>query len=281
MPWLIFRPTVSAQIESPLPTGPRQPLVAPIVGAETAFAPAKVTGTHQPRASHSLISIQALLGIGAYLSLGIPYLRRTHGLNRLDTSKRYLFVCNHVSLLDTILLGGLCWRSGCYPILVLGDKAVWHASWIKRLLSSRIGFLLERGKLNPGRIRELQDFGRASSEFHLVVFPEGTRGDGVRVGSCQPGIYYIAQEARLPMVPVFFENMQLVSTKTGRFHAIGGLRKVEVHFGQPITPDDYLQIPREEFPDFVRRSIATVIPIRPALTMPHAKVAKDAKETIS
>jgi 1-acyl-sn-glycerol-3-phosphate acyltransferase len=258
----ILRPSVSAQLESQLPTSTRQPLVSPIVPSAKTFPALKIAGAQPPRVTRKLISIQALLGIGAYLSLGIPYLRRTHGLQRLDVSRRYLFVCNHVSLLDTILLGGLCWRSGCYPILVLGDKSVWHASWIKRMLSSRIGFLLERGKLNPGRIRELQEFGRAASEFHLVVFPEGTRGDGICVGPCQPGLYYIAQEARLPMVPIFFENMQFVSKKTGRFHPIGGLRKVEVHFGLPISAESYLPIPRVEFSEFVRRSIATALPSR-------------------
>ena len=253
---------MSAQLESQLPADTSQPLVSPIISPAKTFPTFKPADVRQPQVTRELISIQALLGIGAYLSLGVPYLRRTHGLDRLDTSKRYLFVCNHVSLLDTILLGGLCWRSGCYPILVLGDKSVWHASWIKRVLSSRIGFLLDRGKLNPGRIRELQEFGRASG-FHLVVFPEGTRGDGLRVGPCQPNLYYIAQEARLPMVPVFFENMQLVSTKTGGFHPVGGLRKVEVHFGSPISSEEYLQVPREEFSDFVRRSIAATLPSRP------------------
>ena len=163
-----------------------------------------------PPVTRGLVFVQSLLGVGAHLFLGLPYLRRTHGLERLRPDRRYLFVCNHVSLLDTILLGGLCWRSGCIPILVLGDKTVWHASWIKKLLSSRIGFLLDRGKLNPNRIAELQRFGRAGKEFQLVVFPEGTRGDGVNVLPCQPGIHYIAQEARLPIVPVFF-----------REHAIG------------------------------------------------------------
>ena len=69
-------------------------------------------------------------------------------------------------------------------------------------------------------------------------------------------MYYVAQEARLPIVPVFIENMQFVSTKTGRFHPIGGLRKVEVHFGEPIFPEDYLSLQREEFLEFVRLSIA-------------------------
>ena len=209
-----------------------------------------------PRVTRGVKFIQWWLGLGATLFLALPYLRRTHGLKRLDPRLRYLFVCNHVSLLDTILLGSLCWRADCYPILVLGDKAVWHANWFKKLLSSKIGFLLERGKFNPNRLDELQKFGRSGQDFHLVVFPEGTRGDGVNVRTCQPGIYHIAQEARLTLQPVFFENMQLISTKTGPLHLFGGLRKVEVHFGPPIPPEQYLTLPREEFCEFIRQRIA-------------------------
>jgi 1-acyl-sn-glycerol-3-phosphate acyltransferase len=216
------------------------------------------------RVSRSLIFIQALLGFGATLFFAVPYLRRTHGLDRLRASQKYLFVSNHVSLLDTVLLGGLCWRCGCYPILTLGDKKVWHASWLKKILSRKIGFLVERGKLNPGGIRELQEFGRAGNKFHLLVFPEGTRGNGVNVAAPQPGIYFIAREARLPIVPVFIENMQCVSTKNGKFHPLDGLRKIEVHYGEPIAPEKYLCLPREEFLEFVRQSITTARQSQPA-----------------
>ncbi|MGD1088009.1 MAG: lysophospholipid acyltransferase family protein [Verrucomicrobiota bacterium] len=220
--------------------------------------------TNQVRTSRRLVLIQAFLGIGAYLAIALPFMRRVHGMERLRPDRRYLFVANHVSLLDTILLGALCWRSGCYPILTLGDKNVWHASWIKRLLSSRIGFLLERGKLNPRRIRELQEFGHAGRQFHLIVFPEGTRGDGINIASSQPGIYFVAQEARLPIVPLFIQNMQLVSTKTGRFHPIAGLQKVEVYFGEPVEPGVYLPMPREEFMEFIRQRIMAAQPSQPA-----------------
>ena len=229
-----------------------------------------MTFSNHPQATRRLVFVQSLLGLGAHLFLALPYLNRVRGMERLDPNQRYLFVCNHVSLLDTILLGALCWRSRCYPILVLGDRDVWHASWMKKMLSSRIGFLLERGKFNPNRIRELQSFARASKEFHIVVFPEGTRSDGLHVGPCQPGIYFIAQEAKVPMVPVFFENMQLVSTKNDRFRPLSGLRKVEVHFGDPIAPDDFLKLPREEFLEFVRRRIESARPSQSAVYLSPA-----------
>lgn len=210
----------------------------------------------QPRVTRSLVFIQWLMGLGAHLFIVLPYLRRVHHLERLRAGERWLIVCNHVSLIDTILLGAICWRAGCYPIVVLGDRKVWHASRLKKMLSAPIGFLLERGKLNPNRVNELEAFGRASNEFTLVVFPEGTRGDGVNVGPCQPGLHYIAQAAQRPIVPLFIENMQLVSTKKGRYHAFRGLRKVEVHVGEPIAPEKYLSLSREEFSEFIRQSIA-------------------------
>lgn len=210
----------------------------------------------QPRVTRSLVIIQWLMGLGAYLFIVLPYLRRVHNLDRLRSGQRWLIVCNHVSLIDTVLLGAICWRAGCYPIVVLGDRRVWHANWIKRMLSAPIGFLLERGKMNPNRVNELEAFGHASEQFTLVVFPEGTRGDGVTVGPCQPGLHYIAQSAQRPIVPLFIENMQLVSTKKGRYHPFRGLRKVEVHVGEPIAPDEFLSLSREEFSEFIRQSIA-------------------------
>jgi hypothetical protein len=72
-------------------------------------------------------------------------------------------------------------------------------------------------------------------------------------------------------VPVFIENMQWVSTKAGPFRPIGGLRKIEVHFGEPILPEKYLGLPRAEFLEFVRRSITTA---RQPQSAAHSAVIK-------
>lgn len=230
------------------------------------------TETDQPRATRGTVAAQFLLGLILQFVLALPFLRRTHGLERLRPTQRHLFVVNHISLLDTLLLAALCWRFGYYPILVLGDKNIWHASWLRRFLSRRTAFLLERGKLNPNRLHELEDYGRAGKEFQLIVFPEGTRGDGIHVAPCQPGIYFIAQAARLPLVPVFIENMQLISTKNGPFHPVRGFRKVEVHFGELIPPETYLPLPREEFLEFVRQKIASAKTSSTMSTGPHGNV---------
>jgi 1-acyl-sn-glycerol-3-phosphate acyltransferase len=210
---------------------------------------------HPRRSSRGLVLTQWLLGLPLQFLLALPFLHRTHGRGRVSPRERYLFVVNHISLLDTLLLATICWRLRLWPILVLGDKGVWHASALRKFLSRSTAFLLERGKLNPNRIRELQAYGRSGKDFHLIVFPEGTRGDGVNVATCQPGIYFIAREAQIPIVPVFIENMQLVSTKAGRFHPVQGFRKVEVHLGEPISPEKYLTMPREEFLEFIRAQI--------------------------
>jgi len=220
--------------------------------------------TNQRQVSRGLMWIQAVIGFSVYVGMTLPYLRRTHGLARLQSGQRYLFACNHISLLDSILMGGWCWRTGRYPILVLADKNVWHASRLRRWISRHTSFPLERGKLDKDRIHDLQAFGRAGKDFQLIVFPEGTRGDGVKVAPCQPGIFFIAQAARIPIVPVFIENMQLISTKTGRFHLWRGWRKVEVHFGEPIVPATFLALPRKEFVAFVRERITAARTQSPA-----------------
>ncbi|MDY7095415.1 MAG: lysophospholipid acyltransferase family protein, partial [Acidobacteriota bacterium] len=154
--------------------------------------------------------VQLVLGVLVLLFLNLPYIRRATGVHRRRRGEtRRLYVCNHVSLLDTPLMASVLWTHGHRPVFVLGDAAVWNRNWFTRAVSARVGFLMQRGRMSRHRIEELQSFGRCAREFELVVFPEGTRGAGHRIGRCQPGIYYIAQAAQVPIVPVFLEDMHL------------------------------------------------------------------------
>ena len=100
-----------------------------------------------------------------------------------------------------------------------------------------MGFLIDRGRPSKFRVESLHEFARHIDRFELVVFPEGTRGNGSQVGRCQPGVLHVAEEAGVPIVPIALCNMQRVSTKKGRFHLIGGLRQVVIRIGEEFTPD--------------------------------------------
>ena len=201
--------------------------------------------------------VQHTLWVFTYLLVVLPYRKAARGVPACD-GRRLLFVANHVSLLDTPMLAAQL--HGHVPLLVLGDAGTWRRNFVRRLLSARIGFLLDRGRHAKEVVRQLRAFGACGSRFTLIVFPEGHRGDGIHVQECLPGIYHVAREAKLPMVPVFIENMQLVSSKATPFRPVRGLRKVVLHFGAEIAPEKYLGLPRAEFCRQVRERIQALAP---------------------
>jgi 1-acyl-sn-glycerol-3-phosphate acyltransferase len=207
----------------------------------------------------SAMVAQLILGAGCKVLFCLPYLRKIHGLRELP-HKRYLYVCNHVSLLDTILLGGIFWWSRRLPIFVLGDRGVWKENWIRRALSAKLGYLLDRGRVSKDVMRQLRTFGKASERFSLIVFPEGTRGDGQTVLECRPGAHVIARAAGVPIVPIFIENMQLVSSKTEPYTPMRGLRKIHVHFGRSWEPEDYRGLSTDDFCREVRARLQELAP---------------------
>ncbi len=229
---------------------------------EPATTPAKAErpAREPQRANWTHVFAQQVLGIGCYLVFVFPYVREIAGLAELPRGQRFIFASNHVSLLDTLVLGGILWSRQRLPLLVLGDQAVWHANWLRRLLSAKLGFLIARDRHTKTRLSELANFGRSGETFDLLVFPEGTRGDGRTVGACQPGIYYVSRAAGLPLVPVFLENMQRVSSKRGTFHPLRGLRQVKVRFGPPIPPEELAALDRTELVALVRERMQALAP---------------------
>ena len=212
-----------------------------------------------PQATRSTRFAQLFLGVLCRFGVCAAYQRRTVGLRDLPR-RRCLYVSNHVSLLDTLILGGNFFGVGRLPFLVLGDLTVWEKSWLRRLLASRIGFLIDRTRLSKDVVRQLKCFGRAHRDFELLVFPEGTRGDGVTVKTCQPGIASIARAARIPIVPVFIENMQRVTSKTTPFRPVRGLRQIVVHYGAPWSPDEYLELSPDALREGTRERIQALRP---------------------
>lgn len=66
----------------------------------------------------------------------------------------------------------------------------------------------------------------------LIVFPEGTRGDGLQVGPFKSGIYYLWRERPdVQFVPVYLSNLNRILPK-GEFLPVPVISRVT--FGAPL-----------------------------------------------
>jgi 1-acyl-sn-glycerol-3-phosphate acyltransferase len=89
----------------------------------------------------------------------------------------------------------------------------------------------------------------------LILFPEGTRGTGEKVGAFRGGLYYLAmRRPDVELVPAYLENMNRILPK-GEFLPVPMLSLLT--FGRPIQVE-----PGEEKDAFLERAREAVSSLR-------------------
>lgn len=77
----------------------------------------------------------------------------------------------------------------------------------------------------------------------LVIHPEGTRSEDGHLGKIHSGAALIAKRAHVPMVPVFIDGAYEIFSRHVKYPKFkdkdGKKKKIIVHFGAPIHPDNY------------------------------------------
>ena len=97
----------------------------------------------------------------------------------------------------------------------------------------RMGMLfIERGsaRSSPQRLRDAVALVRSGA--HLCAFPEGTRSRDGTIGTFKGGLFQVAIEAGVPVVPVAIEGSGAVLPSAGFKVRPGTIR---VRFGEPIA----------------------------------------------
>lgn len=154
-----------------------------------------------------------------------------------DTRQRIYFA-NHSSHLDIVLL----WSSLPDEIRDLTRPVAARDYWDKKgwrsYLAERIfrAILIDRPGKSESRISPLatieQTLKALGARYSLIIFPEGTRGEGEGLARFKSGIYHLAK--RMPgveLVPVYMENLNRILPK-GRFVPVPLLSNVT--FGPPL-----------------------------------------------
>lgn len=173
------------------------------------------------------------------------------GLDKLDKTRPYIFMSNHVSNVDPPILIPLI--PGRTSVLV--KKELFRYPVLGRAM--RLGSLVpvDRGNREAGisAVREAAEVMRQG--INMTIYVEGHRSADGRLMPFKKGPFYLAMECSVPVVPVTIAGTYEVMPKR-RFALKPGT--VTVTFHDPIEPKDFAS--REHLMEKVRAVINEGLP---------------------
>jgi 1-acyl-sn-glycerol-3-phosphate acyltransferase len=151
---------------------------------------------------------------------------RVRGRERLRRDAVYVFVSNHQSIYDIPVI---FWHLPFQMRIVAKDSLANFPVWGWHL--RRTGHVLVNRK-HPGAITLKRVARLMRQGVSLVVFPEGTRSPDGRLSRFKGGVFLLAIEAGLPIVPLSVDRTRYVMRK-GRRMTCPGVVDLTVH--EPIA----------------------------------------------
>lgn len=168
------------------------------------------------------------------------------GLTRLVTGVRARWICsppgsvprvyfaNHTSHLDTLVIWASLPKRLRARTRPVAAADYWDRSGLRRWLATRVlnALLVDRsgGCGSRESLRRLTDALAAGDS--LILFPEGTRGDGAAIGELRPGLYFVARrQPEAELIPVYLQDLSRILPK-GEFLPVPILGTAT--FGEPI-----------------------------------------------
>jgi len=170
------------------------------------------------------------------------------GREHLEPGQAYVFAANHQSNVDPPLLFAYLG-----PITgAIAKKELTKFPIIKQ------GFPLAHVVPIDRRNREsaIESTRRGAAElrkgYSLMAFPEGTRSEDGRVKEFKKGVFFMALEAGVPVVPVVVNDTRLVWRKGGKVITPGD---VYLEILPPVSAEGYDESNIEELIERVRSQI--------------------------
>lgn len=164
--------------------------------------------------------------------------------------RQRIYFANHSSHLDFVVLWSALPSEIRAKTRPIAAKDYWEQTALRRYLANNVfhAVFLERVAPTKAKPSEESHFvGRhlieemaeaLGTENSLILFPEGTRGTGEKVGPFRSGLYHLAsRRPDVELVPAYLENLNRILPK-GEFLPVPMLSLLT--FGEPlhIKPDE-------------------------------------------
>lgn len=167
-----------------------------------------------------------------------------------------IYVANHTSHIDGLAVWAALPPPERRRARPVAARDYWQSSWIRRVLARDVFRVVFVGR-GEGTARDALENLTAALDAgdSLILFPEGTRGDGETLGRFQAGVYHLAADRpEIDVVPVYLANLGRVLPK-GKVVPIPVLGRAT--FGAPLRPG-----PDEDRDAFLARLRDAVLALR-------------------
>jgi len=166
------------------------------------------------------------------------YRVRVSGLRNIPTSGPAILVCNHVSFVDALILGGCVHR----PVRFVMWYRIFQIPLLRFIFRTAKAIPIATSRENPDLLA--QAYARIDDELaagNLVcIFPEGAiTGDG-HVHTFRPGVEKILARRPVPVVPMSLGGLwgSWFSRRRGRLRKVPGrlFARIRLRIGEPLQP---------------------------------------------
>jgi 1-acyl-sn-glycerol-3-phosphate acyltransferase len=154
------------------------------------------------------------------------------GLSNLDSSKPFVYMCNHQSYFDVLIL------LACLPVQFrwLAKAELFKIPIFARAMRGAGYISIDRFN----RESAIETIDRAADKVRdgasVMIFPEGTRSPDGKIGPFKKGGFLLALKAGVPIVPIIINGARAVMQK-GSLSITPG--DVELIIAKPIDSTDY------------------------------------------
>ena len=170
----------------------------------------------------------------------IMYRIRVEGMSHLPKEGPAILVCNHVSFVDWMIIGGTVKR----PVRFVMDHSFFKGWLVKRILTRGKVIPIASAKEDPARLEEA--FRRISEELNdgelVCIFPEGRITKDGKLNEFRPGVLKMLGTNPVPVIPMGLSGLwgSFFSRQGG--HAMQKLPRrfrapLTLKIGAPLSPE--------------------------------------------
>jgi 1-acyl-sn-glycerol-3-phosphate acyltransferase len=149
---------------------------------------------------------------------------------RISEWKSCIIAANHISYFDPPFIGSVLPEE----IHFLAKSELFRIPLFGRLISFFNAIPVKRGVLDRNTIAEVKSI--LQNDRSILIFPEGSR----KSFTAKPGIGILVHEMNVPILPVYIENTNKLSSCLLR------KKRVKIYVGNLIRPEEYASLPEEK-----------------------------------